>query len=135
MWTKFDKIWDRVTFYRSKMIPKYPDSVKWFLTDRHFSKQWSDYNYDNAPHSTCEEEQDLSFQMVIPVVHFLFFILQNMKYGWESDFTDIWNKNENNDFWLVSFYLKFQSLEWYPKIAFEYNASNILLSRGTHNVW
>ena len=42
------------------MIPKYPDSMEWFLIDRHFSKQWSDH--DNAPHSTCKE-QDLLFQM------------------------------------------------------------------------
>ena len=44
------------------MIPKYPDSVEWFLIDRHFSKQWSDYNYDHGPLGTCKE-QDLSFQM------------------------------------------------------------------------
>ena len=34
------------------MIPKYPDSVEWFLIDGHFSKQWSDYNYDHGPHGT-----------------------------------------------------------------------------------
>ena len=52
---------DRVTS-RSKMIPKYPDLVEWFLIDRHFSKQWSDHNYDHAPHGTGKE-QDLSFHM------------------------------------------------------------------------
>ena len=44
------------------MISKCPDSVEWFLIDRHFSKQWSDHNYDHGPHGTCKE-QDLSFQM------------------------------------------------------------------------
>ena len=44
------------------MIPKYLDSVEWFLIERHFSKQWSDHNnYDKAPHRI--HEQDLSFQM------------------------------------------------------------------------
>ena len=32
------------------------------MIDRHFSKQCSDHNYDNARHSSCKE-QDLSFQM------------------------------------------------------------------------
>ena len=39
------KLIDTMRFYHStsKMIPKYPDSVEWFLIDRHFfSKQWSD---------------------------------------------------------------------------------------------
>ena len=45
------------------MIPKYPDSVERFLIDRHFSKQWSNHNYDHAPHCTCIKEQALSFQM------------------------------------------------------------------------
>ena len=44
------------------MIPKYPDSVEWFLIDRHFSKQWSDYKYDHGPHGTSKE-QDPLFQM------------------------------------------------------------------------
>ena len=44
------------------MIPKYPDSVERFVIDRHFSKQWSDHNYDHTPHGTGKE-QDLSFQM------------------------------------------------------------------------
>ena len=46
----------------SKMIPKYLDSVEWFLIDRHFSKQWSDHNFDPAPHGTGRK-QDLSFEM------------------------------------------------------------------------
>ena len=36
--------------------------VKWFLIGKHFSKQWLDHNYDNAPHGTGKE-QDLSFEM------------------------------------------------------------------------
>ena len=44
------------------MIPKYPDLVQWFLIGRHFSKQWSDHNYDHAPRGTGKE-QDLSFEM------------------------------------------------------------------------
>ena len=40
------------------MIPKYPDSVEWFLIERHFSKQWA----DNGPHGTCKEQYHL-FQM------------------------------------------------------------------------
>ena len=34
------------------MIPKYPNSVEWFLIDRHFSKQLSDQNDDHGPHGT-----------------------------------------------------------------------------------
>ena len=44
------------------MIPKYPDFVEWFLIGRHFSKQWSDHNYDFALHGTGKE-QGLSFEM------------------------------------------------------------------------
>ena len=43
------------------MIPKYPDSVEWFLIDRHFSNQWSDYNYD---HGTCKEQYLVSNGLV-----------------------------------------------------------------------
>ena len=63
MWTKFDHIyWYHEIKYlsRSKLIPKYPDLVEWFLIDRHISKQWSDYNYDHGPHGT-RKEQDLLF--------------------------------------------------------------------------
>ena len=64
MWPKFAQIYwyyeiDQVS--RSNLIPKYPDSVEWFLIGSHFSKQWSDQNYDQAPHGT-DKEQDLSFQ-------------------------------------------------------------------------
>ena len=41
------------------MIPKYPNLVEWFLIGCHFSKQWSDHNYD--VHGTCNE-QDLAFE-------------------------------------------------------------------------
>ena len=46
------------------MIPKYPDKkFGWVVFDwQAFPKQWSDHNYDNAPHTTCIE-QEISFKM------------------------------------------------------------------------
>ena len=49
------------------MVPKYPDSVEWFLIDRHFSKQCSDHNYDNAPHSRLHVRNKISrFKWLVP---------------------------------------------------------------------
>ena len=59
------------------MIPKYPDSVQWFLIDGHFSKQWSDYNYDQGPRGTCKE-QDLLFQIIIKIINYIYIALNTM---------------------------------------------------------
>ena len=53
------KFTDIMRFSRRKFIPKYLDFVEWYLIGSHFSKQWSDHNYEFVLHGTGNEQRSL----------------------------------------------------------------------------